>query len=118
MSHRPRSLRASSAYAPCGSPGGVAGPGHLEQVRADGVEPVASREPLIGRQPVEQVEPGPGTADHSDGVVQRHHGIGRDPHQQLIQGGDLRPVGSAAVAASSYTAAIAAWSWYCPGGPT
>ena len=64
-----------------GPPGGVAVPGHLEQVRADGVEPVAGRDPLVGREALEQVKSGAGTADHGDGdgVIQRHHRISGDP---------------------------------------
>jgi hypothetical protein len=39
-------------------PGGVAVADQLQQVGADGVEPVADRDPLVGLEVLEQVESG------------------------------------------------------------
>ena len=104
-----------------GAPGrrqvGVAGPGavagQLQQVGADRVEPVVVGDPLVGLELAEQVEAGPRALRHGhrDGVVQRHHGVvgGRrsSSYRATICGQSV----ASALGASSWTAAIAAWSW-------
>jgi hypothetical protein len=69
--------------------------GHLQQVRADRVQPVVPGDPLIGLELSEQVKPRASASGHGhrDGVVQRHHGVVGGPHQQLVQRRDLWPVG-------------------------
>src|SRR5215472_17050118 len=68
--------------------------GHLQQVRPDRVEPVVLGDPFVCLERVEKVQPRTWASGHGhcDGVVQRHNGIGGDPHQQLVQAHDLWPV--------------------------
>ena len=93
--------------------------GHLQQVGADGVEPVVAGHALVGVERAEQVEPGPRAVHHRDrdGVVERDHRVGRDARRAARTGrGSAASRCPRARGASSWTAAIAACSWYGPSG--
>lgn len=52
---------------------------------------------------------------HGDGAVELDDRSRCDPAQLAVERGDLAPVGVPGSRASSWTAAMAAWSWYGPG---
>ncbi len=75
--------------------GGGAIAGELEQMSANGVEPVMARETVVRVQRLEQVEPGGRAMHHGggDGVVEQDHGVVRHAFEQIVEGEDLWPVG-------------------------
>ena len=97
--------------------GGVAG--HLQQVRADRVEPVVVGQPLVAveRRAASSPAPARRTIATATAWLSVTIGFRRDPLEQPVEREDLRPVGVLARRrASACTAAIAACSWYGPSG--
>ena len=84
-----------------------------QQVGADGVVGVVRIELEI----VDRLETGRGAVDlrKSDRPIQRHDRRGCPQEQLVVEGDDLRPVRLLGLAASVWTAFIAAWIWYGPG---
>ena len=75
-------------------PRGPAIAGGLQQVRANGVQSVISREPFVPLQPAQQFEPGFRATDHRHRycMVQADDGVVGDLKQHRVQRRDLRPV--------------------------
>ena len=69
--------------------------GHLEQVRAHGVETMVAGEAAVGVERGQQIETGRRAVDHRHGdrVIQRDHRVVGHPLQQSVEREDLRPVG-------------------------
>jgi hypothetical protein len=86
--------------------------GQLQQVGADRVQAVVAGQVAVGVQGVQHLQARPRALDHRErhGMAQRDHRVRPDPFEQLVQDEDLRPVGRGRGGASSWTAAIAAWS--------
>ena len=67
----------------------------LEQMRADGVEPVMAGDAVVLVERVEKLESGGWAVHHggSDGMVEQDHGVVGHPPEQIVEREDLRPVG-------------------------
>ena len=98
----------------------VGAAGELEEVGVDGVQAVGVRAAAVVEQRVDQLQGGQRAAGlgNGNGAIERHDRSGGDALEHLVELLDLRPVGRLGGGASSWTAAMAAWSWYGPTGPT
>ena len=69
--------------------------GHLEEVRANGIQPVVTSEPFVRVERFQQLQTGPGTLNHRrrDRMVERHHGVLGHAFEQAVQREYLRPIG-------------------------
>jgi hypothetical protein len=66
-----------------------------EEVAADRVEATIGVDPRAGTETLDQLEAGPGSGDHADGdgVAGRDERVVVQAEQDVVEGGDLGPVG-------------------------
>jgi hypothetical protein len=96
---------------------GVAGSGavagQLQQVRADCVEPVVAGDPVVGLERAEQVQPGLGPLAMATATAwfSATTGVSETRRSSSYRATICGQSVASALGASSWTAAMAAWSW-------
>lgn len=69
-------------------------------------------DPRVGTETLDQLEAGPGSGDHADGdgLARRDDWVVVQAEQDVVKAGDLGQSVASGLCASSWRAAIAAWS--------
>ena len=90
-----------------------------EEVAADRAGARIGVDPRVGTETLDQLEAGPGSGDHADGdgVVGRDDRVVVQAEQAAVEAAIWGQAVASGLCASSWRAAIAAWSWYGPMGP-